>query len=662
MKGWYSNCSWLAVSKILGIDLGTTNSCMAIMEAGEEIVIPNSEGARTTPSVVAFAKNGERLVGQAAKRQAVTNPQNTIFSAKRLIGRKFSEVQEEAQSLPYKVVEGKNGDAYIEVTVDGEAKQYAPEQISAMVLGKLKADAEEYLGEKISKAVITVPAYFNAPQREATKDAGTIAGLEVVRIINEPTAASLAYGLNKKGDKTIAVYDLGGGTFDISVLSIADDVFEVEATNGDTHLGGDNWDSRIIDWLVDTFKNENGIDLRSDPMALQRLKEEAEKAKIALSSTQSVDINLPFITADASGPKHLNVSLSRSKFEQLTEDLFTRTKEPFIKCLDDAELDKSSIDDLVLVGGMTRTPRVSEIAKDLTGKEPHKGVNPDEVVAIGASIQAAVLAGDSNVGDVLLLDVTPLTLGIETAGGVMTPMIERNTTIPKKHSQVFSTYADNQTAVDIKVLQGERSMADDNKMLGNFRLDGIEPAPRGLPQVEVTFDIDANGILHVTAVDKKTGKDQKITISGSSGLDKEEVEKMKEEAESHADEDKKRKEAVEARNTLDNLVYQAEKQVNELGDQLPADAKSQVEGVIGEAKKVLENQSASAEELKTAADGLTAALQKLAGAAQGAAGGPQPDMDPNAGAGQQEASSDSENKKDDDVVDADFEVVDDDKK
>lgn len=636
---------------------------MAVMEAGEEMVIPNSEGARTTPSVVAFAKNGERLVGQAAKRQAVTNPQNTIFSAKRLIGRKFSEVEEEAKSLPYKVVEGKNSDAYIEVEVAGETKQYAPEQISAMVLGKLKADAEEYLGEKISKAVITVPAYFNAPQREATKDAGTIAGLEVVRIINEPTAASLAYGLNKKGDKTIAVYDLGGGTFDISVLSIADDVFEVEATNGDTHLGGDNWDSRIIDWLVDTFKKENGIDLRSDPMALQRLKEEAEKAKIALSSTQSVDINLPFITADASGPKHLNVSLSRSKFEQLTDDLFNRTKEPFIKCLKDAELDKSSIDDLVLVGGMTRTPRVSEIAKDLTGKEPHKGVNPDEVVAIGASIQAAVLAGDSSVGDVLLLDVTPLTLGIETAGGVMTPMIERNTTIPKKHSQVFSTYADNQTAVDIKVLQGERSMADDNKMLGNFRLDGIEPAPRGLPQVEVTFDIDANGILHVTAVDKKTGKDQKITISGASGLDKDEVEKMKQEAEAHAEEDKERKEAVESRNTLDNLVYQAEKQVGELGEQLPADAKSQVEGVIGEAKKVLENEKATAQELKTAADGLTAALQKLAGSAQGAAGGPQPEAGPNAAPGGEGASEpESKKSQDDDVVDADFEVVDDDDK
>lgn len=636
---------------------------MAVMEAGEEMVIPNSEGARTTPSVVAFAKNGERLVGQAAKRQAVTNPQNTIFSAKRLIGRKFSEVEEEAKSLPYKVVEGKNSDAYIEVEVAGETKQYAPEQISAMVLGKLKADAEEYLGEKISKAVITVPAYFNAPQREATKDAGTIAGLEVVRIINEPTAASLAYGLNKKGDKTIAVYDLGGGTFDISVLSIADDVFEVEATNGDTHLGGDNWDSRIIDWLVDTFKKENGIDLRSDPMALQRLKEEAEKAKIALSSTQSVDINLPFITADASGPKHLNVSLSRSKFEQLTDDLFNRTKEPFIKCLKDAELDKSSIDDLVLVGGMTRTPRVSEIAKDLTGKEPHKGVNPDEVVAIGASIQAAVLAGDSSVGDVLLLDVTPLTLGIETAGGVMTPMIERNTTIPKKHSQVFSTYADNQTAVDIKVLQGERSMADDNKMLGNFRLDGIEPAPRGLPQVEVTFDIDANGILHVTAVDKKTGKDQKITISGASGLDKDEVEKMKQEAEAHAEEDKERKEAVESRNTLDNLVYQAEKQVGELGEQLPADAKSQVEGVIGEAKKVLENEKATAQELKTAADGLTAALQKLAGSAQGAAGGPQAEAGPNAAPGGEGASEpESKKSQDDDVVDADFEVVDDDDK
>mgnify|MGYP006272961809 CR=1 FL=1 len=638
---------------------------MSIMEGGESTVIPNSEGARTTPSVVAFAKNGERLVGQAAKRQAVTNPQNTIFSAKRLIGRKFSEIQDEASSLPYQVVEGKNGDAYIEVEVNGERKQYAPEQISAMVLSKLKADAEDYLGEKITKAVITVPAYFNEPQREATKDAGTIAGLEVVRIINEPTAASLAYGLNKKGDKTIAVYDLGGGTFDISMLNIADDVFEVEATNGDTHLGGDNWDSRIIDWLVDTFKSENGIDLRSDPMALQRLKEEAEKAKIALSSTQNVDINLPFITADASGPKHMNVALSRSKFEQLTEDLFNRTKEPFMQCMKDAELSREGIDDLVLVGGMPRTPKVSEIAKELTGKDPHKGVNPDEVVAIGAAIQAAVLSGDSNVGDVLLLDVTPLSLGIETAGGVMTAMIEKNTTIPKKHSQVFSTFADNQTAVDIKVLQGERPMADDNKMLGNFRLDGIEPAPRGIPQIEVTFDIDANGILHVTAVDKKTGKDQKITISGSSGLDKEEVEKMKEEAELHAEEDKQRKSAVEARNNLDNLVYQAEKQLGEMGEQIPADAKSQVEGVIAETKKVLENQNATAEELKTAADGLTAALQKLAGAAQqpgeSTQGGPEGPTD----GGEASSSSNGETKAksdDDDVVDADFEVVDDDDK
>ncbi len=637
---------------------------MSIMEGGEFSVIPNSEGARTTPSVVAFAKNGERLVGQAAKRQAVTNPQNTIFSAKRLIGRKFSEVQEEAPSLPYNVVEGKNGDAYIEVEVNGETKQYAPEQISAMILTKLKADAEDYLGEKIGKAVITVPAYFNEPQREATKDAGTIAGLEVVRIINEPTAASLAYGLNKKGDKTIAVYDLGGGTFDISILNIADDVFEVEATNGDTHLGGDNWDSRIITWLVDTFKNENGIDLRSDPMALQRLKEEAEKAKIALSSTQNVDINLPFITADASGPKHMNVSLSRSKFEQLTEDLFNRTKNPFLQCIEDADLSRENIDELVLVGGMTRTPKVSEIAKELTGKDPHKGVNPDEVVAIGAAIQAAVLAGDSNVGDVLLLDVTPLSLGIETAGGVMTAMIEKNTTIPKKHSQVFSTFADNQTAVDIKVLQGERPMADDNKMLGNFRLDGLEAAPRGIPQIEVTFDIDANGILHVTAVDKKTGKDQKITISGSSGLNKDEVEKMKEEAELHAEEDLKRKDAVEARNNLDNLVYQAEKQLGELGEQLPAEAKSQIEGVIGEAKKFLENQSASAEELKTAADALTAALQKLAEAASQPGGDSQGGTQASGGDTSDGASDTAKTKSeadDDDVVDADFEVIDDDK-
>jgi len=480
---------------------------MAVMEAGEPKVIPNSEGNRTTPSIVAFSKSGERIVGQAAKRQAVTNPANTIFSAKRLIGRKFSEIEDEIGTLPYKVVEGKNGAAVIECEIDGKTETFMPEQISSMILGKLKADAEAYIGEPVTQAVITVPAYFNDDQRRATKDAGAIAGLEVLRIINEPTAASLAYGLDKKGEETIAVYDLGGGTFDISVLEIADGVFEVKATNGDTQLGGDNWDHKIIDWLIEDFKKEQGIDLSGDPMAMQRLKEEAEKAKMSLSSSQSTEINLPFITADSSGPKHLNVTLTRSKLEQICEDLYSRTKKPFESCLSDSGLSIGDVNNLVLVGGMTRSPKVIQIAKELGGKDAHQGVNPDEVVAIGAAIQGAVLQGDVN--DVLLLDVTPLTLGIETAGGVSTPMIERNTTIPTKKSQVFSTAADNQPAVDIVILQGERSMSSDNKTLGTFKLDGIRPAPRGTPQIEVTFDIDANGILNVSAKDKDTGKDQK---------------------------------------------------------------------------------------------------------------------------------------------------------
>ncbi|NRA26212.1 MAG: molecular chaperone DnaK [Opitutales bacterium] len=646
------------MSKIIGIDLGTTNSCMAVMESGEVTVIPNSEGARTTPSVVAFSKSGERLVGQSAKRQAVTNPHNTIFSAKRLIGRKSTEVQEEASNLPYKIVDGKNGDAYIECQVGDETQSFAPEQISSMILGKLKSDAEDYLGETVTQAVITVPAYFNDAQRQATKDAGAIAGLEVLRIINEPTAASLAYGLDKKGESTIAVYDLGGGTFDVSILDIADGVFEVKATNGDTHLGGDNWDEAIINWLVAEFKKENEIDLRQDPMALQRLKEEAEKAKIALSSAQSTDINLPFITADQTGPKHLNVQLSRPKLEQITDTLYERTKVPVRKCMEDSEVSASDIDELVLVGGMTRSPKVTEIARELTGKDPHKGVNPDEVVAIGAAIQGAVLAGDEGVGDVLLLDVTPLTLGIETAGGVSTPMIDRNTTIPTKKSQVFSTYADNQTAVDIKVLQGERSMAKDNKTLGNFRLDGIKPAPRGLPQIEVIFDIDSNGILHVTAKDQETGKDQKITISNSSGLDKDEVERLKKEAEMHAEEDKQAKESVESRNQLDNMVYQTQKQLDELGDKAPEEVKGEIQGVIDEAKKVLEKSDASADEIKTANDAIMAALQKLAQAA------PAPDTAGDAQPGPEAAASaQSEPKQaEGDVVDADFEVVDEDKK
>ena len=646
------------VSKIIGIDLGTSNSCMAVMEAGEPKVIPNSEGNRTTPSIVAFGKDGERLVGQSAKRQAVTNPANTIFSAKRLIGRKFSEVKDETATLPFKVTEGKNGAAVIECDLDGKVESFMPEQISSMILAKLKADAESYLGEPVTQAVITVPAYFNDDQRRATKDAGAIAGLEVLRIINEPTAASLAYGLDKKGEETIAVYDLGGGTFDISVLEIADGVFEVKATNGDTQLGGDNWDQKIIDWLIAEFNNDQGIDLSGDPMAMQRLKEEAEKAKMALSSSQSTDINLPFITADASGPKHLNVSLTRSKLEQICDDLYSRTKSPFEACLKDSGLNIGEVGNLVLVGGMTRSPKIVELAKELGGKDPHQGVNPDEVVATGAAIQGAVLQGDVN--DVLLLDVTPLTLGIETAGGVSTPMIERNTTIPTKKSQVFSTAADNQPAVDIVVLQGERAMSSDNKKLGDFKLDGIRPAPRGTPQIEVTFDIDANGILNVTAKDKDTGKDQKITISGSSSMDEDEVDRLRKEAEKFADSDKEKKDQVQVRNELDSMVYQCEKQLNELGDKAPKELKDTIDGILSESKKVLENQDSSLAELKDAKDSLQKTFEQLGQEAMkhagstGAAG--------TSTESENKASSDSEKSdtksKEEDIVDADFEVVD----
>ena len=615
------------MSKILGIDLGTTNSCMAVMEGGEPTVLENSEGARTTPSVVAFSKSGERLVGQAAKRQAVTNPKNTIFSAKRLIGRKFAELTEADKRMPYKIVAAANGDAHIEVEVAGESKTFSPQEIAAMVLGKLKADAESKLGESIKQAVITVPAYFNDSQRNATKAAGEIAGLEVLRIINEPTAAALAYGLDKKSDEKIAVYDLGGGTFDISVLEIGDGVFEVLATDGDTQLGGDDWDNTLIQWIVGEFKKDQGIDLSGQPDALQRIKEEAEKAKIALSSTQSYDISLPFITADATGPKHIQLSLTRAKLEQLTDSLFERTKKPVRDCLEEAGVKASDINELVLVGGMTRMPKVVETARELAGQTPHQGVNPDEVVAIGASIQGGVLRGD--VKDVLLLDVTPLTLSIETEGSRATAMIERNTTIPAKKSQIFSTASDNQPAVDIRICQGERPMFSDNKLLGNFKLDGITPARRGEPQIEVTFDIDANGILHVSARDKQSGKEQKISIQGSSGLSQDEIEKAKRDAESHAEEDRKRVEKVDAKNKADNLVFSVEKQLGELGDQAPAELKSMLEGKVQAVKDAIA--SDDVEKINSASSELENSLQALyqaAQQAQGGAAGAAPDVEP----------------------------------
>ena len=612
------------MSKILGIDLGTTNSCMAVMDGGQATVLENSEGARTTPSIVAFTKSGERIVGQAAKRQAVTNPRNTVFSAKRLIGRKYAELTEEDKKVPYTIVEAANGDAHIQVEVGGETKVYSPQEISAMVLGKLKADAEAKLGETITEAVITVPAYFNDAQRNATKAAGEIAGLKVRRIINEPTAAALAYGLDKKSNEQIAVYDLGGGTFDISVLEIGDGVFEVKASDGDTHLGGDDWDNAIINYILDEFKRNEGMDISKQTDALQRIKEEAEKAKIALSSTQSYDISLPFITMDATGPKHIMMNITRSKLEQLTERLLERTAAPVKNCISAAGLSTSEINELVLVGGMTRMPAVQEMAKRLAGKEPHKGVNPDEVVAVGAAIQGGVLTGAVN--DVLLLDVTPLTLSIETMGGIATPMIDRNTTIPVRKSQVFSTAADNQPAVDIRICQGERKMFNDNKLLGNFKLDGIQPAPRGVPQIEVTFDMDANGILKVTAKDKNTGKEQNISIQGSSGLSKDEIERAKKEAEAHAEEDRRKAEDIETLNKADSLAHNVERQIKDMGDKAPAEVVKPIQDKVDALKKAAEAKDVAkakqlTEELEKTLSELNAAAQAAAAQQGGCAGG-----------------------------------------
>ena len=619
------------MAKAIGIDLGTTNSCVAIMEAGEPTVIPNSEGGRVTPSVVAVSKSGERLVGTVAKRQSITNPDNTISSIKRFMGRKFREpsVQQDLKKVPYKLSEAANGD----VRVGMGGKDYSPPEISAMILQKMKADAEAYLGEKVTEAVITVPAYFNDSQRQATKDAGTIAGLDVLRIINEPTAASLAYGLDKKGEETIAVYDLGGGTFDISILEIGEGTFHVKSTNGDTHLGGDDFDQKIIDWLCDEYKREQGIDLRQDRMALQRLKEAAEKAKCELSTVMQTEINLPFITADATGPKHLSMTLTRAKLEQLVMDLVESTIGPCQQALEDAGIKAADVNEVILVGGQTRMPLVQEKVKQLFGKEPHKGVNPDEVVAVGAAIQAGVLKGE--VKDVLLLDVTPLTLSIETLGGVATALITRNTTIPTSKSQIFSTAADNQTSVEIHVVQGERAMAADNRTLGRFILDGILPAPRGMPQIEVTFDIDANGILSVRAKDLGTGREQKITITASSGLSKGEVEKMQQEAQSHAAEDAKRREEIEAKNTADSMAYGAEHMLREQGDKVPADIKSEVEGKIAAVRSAL--QGGDVEYIKRATQDLSEAMQKVGAAVYQHAGGASPggEQEPPRGKGEE---------------------------
>jgi len=634
------------MGKIIGIDLGTTNSCVAIMEGGEPKVIANVEGNRTTPSVVAFTDSDERLIGQIAKRQAVTNPTRTLYAIKRLIGRKFTdaEVKRSIEISPFKIVEGTNGS----VSVDVAGKVYRPAEISAMVLGKMKQTAEEYLGEEVTDAVVTVPAYFNDSQRQATKDAGKIAGLNVLRIINEPTAASLAYGLDKKGEEKIAVFDLGGGTFDVSILEIGDGVFEVKSTNGDTFLGGEDFDMRIVNWLADEFKREQGIDLRKDKMALQRLKEEAEKAKMELSTTKETDINLPFITADASGPKHLNLKLSRAKLESLVEDLVDRTVGPCKTALKDAGLKPADIDEVILVGGMTRMPLVQAKVKEFFGKEPHKGVNPDEVVAIGAAIQGGVLQGD--VKDVLLLDVTPLSLGIETLGGVTTKLIEKNTTVPTKKSQIFSTAADNQPAVSIHVLQGEREMAQDNKTIGRFELTDIPPAPRGVPQIEVTFDLDANGILSVSAKDLGTGKEQSIRITASSGLTKEEIERMTKDAEMHAEEDRQRKELVETRNSADAMVHATEKSLKDLGDKVDAETKASVEREIENVKKVKDSDDIAA--IKAAVEALTQASHKLAELMYQQAAKDKPEGGDDSGAGGGQGK-----KKDDDVVDADFEEV-----
>ncbi len=639
------------MSKIIGIDLGTTNSVVAVMEGGEPVVITNPEGSRITPSVVGFTKSGERLVGQVAKRQAVTNPENTVFSIKRFMGRKYDEVNEEMKMVPYSVVRASNGDA----RVQAGGKEYSPPEISAMILQKLKQAAEEYLGQPVASAVITVPAYFNDAQRQATKDAGQIAGLDVKRIVNEPTAAALAYGLDKKKDETIAVYDFGGGTFDISILEVGEGVVEVKATNGDTHLGGDNLDQRIIDWIIAEFKKQEGIDLGRDRMALQRLKESAEKAKMELSTVMETDVNLPFITADQTGPKHLAMKLTRAKFEQLVDDLLQRTVGPTKQALADAGVDPKSIDEVVLVGGSTRIPKVQQIVKDLFGKEPHKGVNPDEVVAVGAAIQAGVLAGE--VKDMLLLDVTPLSLGIETLGGVMTTLIPRNTTIPTRKSETFSTAADSQTSVEVHVLQGERPMARDNRTLGRFHLSGLPPAPRGVPQIEVTFDIDANGIVNVSAKDMATQKEQKIQITASSGLSKDEVDRMMREAESHADDDKKRKEEIETRNQADAAAYGAERMLKDSGDKLDASDRAAIESAVGDLKSAIEQNDASA--IKKRMDALNQAQHKAAEAmyraagAGGGAGGPgggQPGGEPSGGAGPSQG----------DVIDA--EVVEEEKK